>query len=199
MRESQGIFRDRLAAFAARCGRKTAKGHGNPGNEEGATLVEMALASILMLAMLFGIIEISIALYSYHFVSEAAREVTRYAVVRGSNSCVSSLNAMQPCNIGPTSSGNLLQTYAQSLGYSGIMPGNITVTATWWVASINSTSLTTQWVTQCTTLNDSLGNPCNNPGNQVQVVVQYAFPLNIPFWRATTLTVRSNSSGVIMN
>ena len=57
--------------------------------EEGATLVEMALVcAFIVIPMLFGIIEVSLALYSYNFVTDAAREATRYAVVRGPQTCV---------------------------------------------------------------------------------------------------------------
>ncbi len=165
-------------------------------SEEGATLVETAMASILLLAMLFGVIEISILLYTYHYISEAARETTRYAAVRGSNSCSSSpttLTSGTQCNIGPGSSGNPLQVFAQSLGYPGINPNDITVTATWWTASYDSSG-NIIWTTPCTG-----GATCNDAGNEVKVVVNYAFPLSIPFWRATTVNMSSTSNMVISN
>ncbi|HET7103807.1 MAG TPA: TadE/TadG family type IV pilus assembly protein [Terracidiphilus sp.] len=171
-------------------------GHDRVG-EEGATLVEIALSSVILLAILFGVIEMSLAFYSYHFISEAAREATRYAIVRGSNSCTSSSNGLTNCDILPTSTGNPIQAYVRGLGYPGINGNQITVTATWWTASFSGTS--TVWTSACPGAVDANNYPCNNPGNKVTVVVNYAFPLSIPFWRATTLNVRSTSSGIIMN
>ena len=46
--------------------------------------MEMALiCAFVVIPTLFGIIEVSLALYSYNFVTDAAREATRYAIVRG--------------------------------------------------------------------------------------------------------------------
>src|SRR4051794_4143568 len=55
--------------------------------ESGATMVEFAFATTILFALVFGIIQISMALYSYHFTADAAREATRWAIVRGSLSC----------------------------------------------------------------------------------------------------------------
>ena len=44
------------------------------------------------------------ALYAYNFVSEAAREATRYAVVRGPNSCLISFT-LPACNLNPLTYG----------------------------------------------------------------------------------------------
>jgi Flp pilus assembly protein TadG len=56
----------------------------NLGGEHGAELVEFALVFVALLMFLFGIMGFGHALYAYHFVSNAAREGTRYAMVRGS-------------------------------------------------------------------------------------------------------------------
>ena len=52
--------------------------------EDGASIVEMALASAVVMGMLFGVTYMSLALYTFHYISEAAREGSRYAIVRGS-------------------------------------------------------------------------------------------------------------------
>jgi Flp pilus assembly protein TadG len=65
--------------------------------EEGATLVEMALCSSVLLSMVFGIIGLSMAFYAYDFVSNAAREGARWAIVRGSQSCSNTPN-LTNCN-----------------------------------------------------------------------------------------------------
>jgi Flp pilus assembly protein TadG len=55
-------------------------------NEEGSALVEFALSSVVLFMTLFGLMASCTALYSYLFVAEAAREASRYAIVRG-DSC----------------------------------------------------------------------------------------------------------------
>jgi Flp pilus assembly protein TadG len=90
--------------------------------EEGATLVEFALSSIVLFMTLFGIIGVSGALYTYNFVTDAAHEATRYAIVRGS-ACTFSANC-------PVTSAQL-QTYVRSLSYPGIVPADLTAVATW--------------------------------------------------------------------
>ena len=52
--------------------------------EEGGSLVEMALSCLILIPVVFGIIQLSIALYCYHYAADAAREATRWAIVRGS-------------------------------------------------------------------------------------------------------------------
>src|ERR1039458_73601 len=52
--------------------------------EEGSALVEFAFVLILVLTFMFGIMDFSRFLYTDHFLSGAAREGTRYAMVRGS-------------------------------------------------------------------------------------------------------------------
>ena len=168
------------------------------GGEEGATLVETAIAFSLMLAILFGLVVTSFALYTYHYLSAAAREATRYAIVRGSNSCSSSGSALANCNMGPDTNGQkTLQAWVSSRGYPGIDGSKITVQALWYSESTYTDSLGNpvhQWITLC-----SSGDTCNDPGNMVKVTVQYAFPFSIPFWKATTLNMSSTSSLVISN
>lgn len=91
-------------------------------DEEGATLVEFGLCSAVLFMSLFGIIALSGALYSYVFVSDAAREATRYAIVRGA-----SCQGFSNCSI--DSAG--LNTYVKQLGYPGINPANLSASASW--------------------------------------------------------------------
>ena len=75
----------------------------------------------ILFTMVFGPINVGIALYSYNFDAESAREGSRYAMVRGS-SCTS------PCTAATNAS---VQTYVQSLRYPGLNSSNVTVTTTW--------------------------------------------------------------------
>lgn len=54
--------------------------------KRGQTLVEFAMVASVFLLLLFGIIQMARAVYSYNFVSYAARDATRYAIVHGSKS-----------------------------------------------------------------------------------------------------------------
>jgi Flp pilus assembly protein TadG len=148
--------------------------------EEGSTIVEFALSSLLVFAMLFGIIELSMGLYAYNYVSDAAREATRYAIVRGSQ-CVN----MPDCNITTSAP---IQTYIQSFHYPGIHATNLTAVATWFKATGGPPNMT--WVA-CTVA------PCNVPGNAVKVVVTYTFPLAIPLVQVNAFTLHSTSQMVI--
>jgi len=90
-------------------------------NEEGAALVEFALSSVVLFMTLFGLMAACTALYSYVFVAEAAREASRYALVRGS-----ACTGFSDCAIDPAG----LNAYVKSLSYPGINRGNLTATAT---------------------------------------------------------------------
>jgi Flp pilus assembly protein TadG len=143
--------------------------------EQGSALLEMALSAIVLFAIVFGLMEGCLMLYTYHFVSEAAREGTRFAIVRGS-SCI---DFPAPC---PANQSSDIQTYIQNLNLPGIRPAAMTVTTIWPTTGTSCTPSVT---------------PCNNPGNLVQVTVNYQFPLVVPFLRSTTVAMSSSSEMVI--
>src|ERR1039457_157305 len=152
--------------------------------DSGSSVVEFALSASVLLAMLFGVFEISLALYSYHFVDEAAREAARYASVRGSK-CV----GMPDC--GFTDSNTTLVAYVQTLHYPGIDSSKLTVTSTWYSPSGGNNPT---W-TLCGSgvgCNIPLDPPNNVSGDMVKVQVSYPFLLSIPFWAATTLNFTSS-------
>jgi len=152
------------------------------GREEGSSLVEFALASMVFLAMLIGCFEATLGLYTYHSLSEAARKATRYAMVRGSTSCTNTPN-LSNCNATVAQ----IQAYVLSLGLPGMSSSNITITPTWcavtagppatWAACSSGTS--------------------NAPGNLVNVVAVYQFPLHVPFLPKRTIPLSSTSQMVI--
>ena len=89
--------------------------------EEGSTLVEMAFSCTILLSVMIGIFQVSLMLYCYHFISYAAREGARYAIVRGSNSCLTagiSTSTISNCN--QTGSGTAIVNYVGSLNFPGI-------------------------------------------------------------------------------
>ena len=148
--------------------------------QDGGNLVEFALVSAVFFAMVFGILQLCLALYTYDYISEAAREGSRWAIVRGSTSCTNTPN-LTNCNASTTAISN----FVKGLGYPGInATAHMTVTTTYWTWS------GTAW-TACTT------GTCNAPGNAVQTQVSYALPLSVPYWRATTINLSSTSRMLI--
>ena len=163
--------------------------------EDGGSIVEMALVcAFVYLPILFGIFQVSYGLYVYNYVCSVSHQATRYAAVRGANSCVIQSNFVD-CNLSPagsqnsnpasTSGSTTLQNYVQGMNYMGIIPANLTVTATWYTESFDNSSGFSigSWTSTCTSTN--INNSCNNTGNAVQVAVQYNFPLAIPFWKGS--------------
>lgn len=152
-------------------------------SENGGTLVETALSLSLLFMLIFGIIQISLVLYTYHFISEAAREATRYAVVRGSSlttDCTAPGYATCVAQ-GGNNTGDIA-TYVTSLGYPGFDSSNISVNSTW-LTSTEAACGTTD--------------ACKAPGDMAKVTVIYNFPFSVPFLHSRTLTMSSTSQMVI--
>jgi Flp pilus assembly protein TadG len=163
-------------------------------DDQGTELVEYAIVLIVLLTFLLGIMDFSRLLYTYHFVSEVAREGARYAIVRGSTfgttACTST--STFACN---ASAANVM-SYVQSLTPPGInsawstgCPSSTPCVGTTWPGTAPSGA-----ATACSTTN---GN--NSPGCLVQVVVNYPFKFIFPFMpsSASTWTVASTSVMVI--
>jgi Flp pilus assembly protein TadG len=150
--------------------------------EEGDSLVETALASTLFLAMLIGVFQMSLAFYTFHYVSDAAREGSRYAVVRGSTSCTNTPH-LTNCNVTATQ----IQAYVRGIAYPGITATRLTIATTWLTASS----------TQPTTWSSCSTGTCNAPGNLVKIVATYAFPLSVPFVPSLSFSLTSTSKMVI--
>lgn len=145
------------------------------GNERGSTLVEFALVFILFMTVLLGIAGFGHALYTYHFVSNVAREATRWAAVNGSTCATDS-----SCTAPATSSD--IDAYVKSLAPPGITPANITTTVTYPTVASGPTI--------CATTN-------NAPGCTVEVQVSYPFTFIFPLLPTNPLTMSSSSEMVI--
>lgn len=155
-------------------------------SERGGTLVETAFSIAILLILIIGIMEASLAVYSYHFISNAAREGARYAIVRGSSWSGSPWNT-GACAVysdsACTASSQNIQDYVKSLAFPGISTGNMTVTP--------STYLTVGG-SACASYST-----CNAAGDVVQVRVTYTLPFSIPFVPKSSLTMSSTSAMVI--
>jgi Flp pilus assembly protein TadG len=153
--------------------------------QEGGSLVETALSCLILIPVLFGIIQLSMALYCYHFAADAAREATRFAVVRGGR-CN---DYFGPSYCSPTdkittgATQNDIAQYVKTLGYPYSASA---VVAVQWCSPASSKTITCS-----TTKNNSLN-------NQVQVKVTYVYPLVIPYLKTNTLNIGSTSSMTIV-
>lgn len=143
--------------------------------ERGSTLVEFALVFILLMTMLLGIAGFGHALYAYHFVSNVAREATRWAIVNGST-CASDGSCAAPAT--PSD----IDAYVKSLAPPGITPANITTTVTYPVVAGQPIV--------CATTN-------NAPGCTVDVQVSYPFTFIFPLLPTNPITMSSSSEMVI--
>jgi len=150
--------------------------------DEGAALVEMAVSISVFLSVLVGVFFVILALYSYHFVADAAREASRYASVRGSQ-CSTNTPSLPDC---PISTSAPLQSWVRGLKYP--YAASLNVTVSYLKPTVSGSPATTTW---------SACPACNAPGNMVKVSVTYGYPLSIPFWKSTTVNIGSTSSMVI--
>jgi hypothetical protein len=170
--------------------------------EDGASLIEVSVSMAVFLSLILGVIQILMALYAYNFVSDAAREGTRYAVIRGEDSCYPN-PSFPNCNLQPSSiksntnpDANPVLSYVDSFRYPGLDQKNLSAVVTWWVAN-QTPNGHTSWTTPCTGKVDDKGNACNAEGNAVRVVVTYSFPLSIPWMHKSIAKVSSTSQMVI--
>jgi Flp pilus assembly protein TadG len=148
-------------------------------NERGQALIETAFSLTLLVILIFGVVEGSMMLYTYHYLSYAARLGTRYAIVRGS-ACAGLSNC-------PNATGNQIQTYVTGISAFGINSSNLSVTASWCTSSASP----------CTCAAPA-GDPlCNSPGDQVQVTATYPFALSVPFLSNKTVSLTSSSRAII--
>lgn len=142
--------------------------------ENGGTLVETAFTLLVLLASVVGVIEMSWAMYSYHYIADAAREGTRYAIVRGADwpSSCSSYTA-SGCNASPAN----IQAFVANLGIGpiGINPSN----ASNYIFVCYNPSSTAACTTSSTSNVPAAENSAGN-GNVVQVTITYPFSFGIP-------------------
>jgi Flp pilus assembly protein TadG len=139
--------------------------------ERGSVLVEFALASIVVMSMLFGMIECGRALFSYHLVSNAARLGSRYAIVHGTD-CSQTLASCA------AASSSQIQTYVRGVS-PGVDPAALTVDTTYATG------------TAC------LGSPYEGSGCTVSVQVSYTFRSLLPLLDLAAIPMSSTSTMVI--
>ena len=151
-------------------------------DDSGSELVEFAFAAMILLAIFFGIMDFSRAMYCYHYVSYAAQDGARYAMVRGADGGTSSCSAAPYACM--ASAGDV-QSYVQSQASPLINTSSLTVSTTW-------PGKTPDCTTGCTVCS-----PQNSQGCLVQVQVAYNFSFMLPFLPKTGLTFTGTSEKVI--
>lgn len=95
----------------------------------GNTLLETALCLSLVLLVIIGIMECSLAVYIEHYVELAASSGARYATVRGSTYKGTACSTAAPYYCETNSSD--IQSYIQTNAPPGVNTSNISVTASW--------------------------------------------------------------------
>jgi Flp pilus assembly protein TadG len=145
-------------------------------------MVEFAIVFLLLFAFMLGIIDFSRAVYAYHGISDAAREATRFASVRGHASCVLSPRTF-PTATCPLANADIANFVGAQLTTAGIynnvvttpaVAGDLSVTATW--PGKQGDGTTTCLTATVPTVQD--------PGCLVQVQLVYKFGFSLPFWAA---------------
>lgn len=170
-----------------RSGRVTATRFRVRNRERGSSLVEFAFIVLLLMAMLLGIIDFCRAAYAYHFVSNAAREATRWASVNGADCKLDgSCNGTAPMNNGPATIADI-QNYVTSLTPPGIDSTKISTTVPPAIQANGPTVCTSTW---------------DAPGCTVEVKVSYSFSFLFPIvykpFSSTGTVMLSSSSEMII-
>jgi hypothetical protein len=149
--------------------------------DSGSALVEFAISSVVILSVLFGIIDAGRALYAFDWVGNAARQGTRFMIVRGLY-CV-----YDPVPL----PGGCPATAADSTNYITNATGN----------GLDTTGIDTSQVTVTTTcflVGHALGPPPCAPTGWVIVNVQYNFRFITPFLAAIPPWQMTSTSKVIV-
>jgi Flp pilus assembly protein TadG len=151
--------------------------------DDGSAMVEMAVSATILIAMFIGSMQVMVAMYIYQYTSDAARQATRWAMVRGDTSCTNTPN-LDKCNATLAQ----VQDYVKTLKFPGIRTSKVVVTPQWCVASGTTPPISWSSCSQAS---------AHSPGNEVQVTVAYPIAFQIPFSTNLSFTVSSTSQMVI--
>jgi Flp pilus assembly protein TadG len=152
------------------------------GDESGSMLLESAVSLTVFLAVAFGIMDCSRALYVQQFVGSAAKQASRYAMVRGASWSGRSCGTTSATSC--TASSSNVQAFVMSLAPPGVGLSNLTVNVQWPGTMMSGTSCTA-W------------GSANSPGCMVKVQVQYPFSFVLPFLPSNLMQFSATSAGVI--
>ncbi len=139
----------------------------------GETMVAFAVTLPILLSFLFGLMQVCLAFYTYEWISEAAREGTRYAMVHGST-CESSVGISCTAT-GTTGAGSFpsVDSYVSHIGLPNLGGGTMNVVTTY-------------------PDGDEVA------PHRVAVSVTYTFPYKIPFVSSGPISFSSRSEMSIL-
>jgi Flp pilus assembly protein TadG len=155
--------------------------------EKGSAMVEFAVVVVLLLILLFGIVDFGRALYTFHFLSNAARDATRWASVNGAT-CGTSCDGTPPMNNGPATQADV-QNYVRGTAPPGID-----------AVHVNVVTCGTEGGTECSAgmpVPVSCATTVNDPGCTVGVTVSYPFNFIVPLVHSGSITLSSTSQTII--
>jgi Flp pilus assembly protein TadG len=151
--------------------------------DAGDSLIEFTLCVTVVLTVVFGIMDISRAVYTEHFVAVVARQAVRYAAVRGSTFAGVSCATVSTANCAATA-GNVTR-FVKNLEPAGTSTANVAVVTTW-PGQDGSGAVCVNAVKTAT-----------SPGCVVNVKVTYAYHFFLPFLPKDLMTMASSSSMTI--
>ncbi len=157
-------------------------------DDRASELVEFALSAGVLLMAVFGIMDFSRTIYAYHFVTYAAQEGARYAIVRGADwktSCSSSPPPNFTLTFDCIAADSDVQNYVRNLTPPGI--------------DLNTVSVTTTWpgTTPGCTKNCSVCATNNSQSCFVKVHVSYPFSFILPFLPKSAISLAATSEKAI--
>jgi len=102
------------------------------GRQSGQAIVEFALTVILLMLLMFALLELSIFIYTYSVLANAAKEGVRYAIVHGASngtpSGPSSGSASSlPCTASSTNVTNVVNQTKNFAGFTLLNTSNVNV------------------------------------------------------------------------
>jgi len=155
-------------------------------DDTGSELVEFALCAIVFFTVILGTIDVGRAMFLYHFVSAAAQNGSRYAIVRGASwtgSCQSAAPPKFTLGYACQASADDVQNYVKAS--TGVNPDNLSVNTTW-------PGTTPSCSSSC-----SLCSKTNNKGCMVKVQVTYTFHFLMPFLPSNAIYFKGTSMKTI--
>jgi len=137
-------------------------------NEKGGTLIEFTLVGVPLVLLLISLIEICLAMWSYHTLAYAVREGVRYASTKG-----------RDCSLGTNSCGVTIGTIAQQIASAGtgLIPGQLNVTFTSSAGSVPCSPISSCY-TNSTAWPPS-SSSANLPGSLISVSGTYPVQTNL--------------------
>jgi|GEM_PF-6289255 Flp pilus assembly protein TadG len=150
-------------------------------DEDASELVEFAIASSILFAMIFGIIEFCMVMYAGNFVAYAAQQGSRYAMVLGSSWTTNCTTAgSYDCALTASNQNDVVKGYILRLSHPGL-----NMTADNIIVNLDA---------------PASGGACAafSKGCRVKVKVSYTFQMNLPFY-SPNIPLSSTSEETIQN